>query len=111
MCIRDSLYIVYALTEAGVTNEIEAEYAAAVKKALESNDAYQLALMALAADNMKDNPRYQQLMSRLTDSAEKLKTETTVVNSRDASLRVETWSLHALALLRNPCLLYTSRCV
>ena len=96
------LYIVYALTEAGVTNEIEAEYAAAVKKALESNDAYQLALMALAADNMKDKLNYQQLISRLTDSPEKLKTETTVVNSRDASLRVETWSLHALALLRNP---------
>lgn len=94
------LYIVYALTEAGVTGEIEAEYTTGVKKALESNDAYQLALMALAADNMKDPVRYQQLMSRLNDSPEKLKTETTVVNSREASLRVESWSLHALALLR-----------
>ncbi len=95
-----TLYIIYALTEAGLTKEVETEYRAGVKKALESKDTYQLALMALAANNMNDQESYQRLMRLLADQPEKGKMETSVVNSRDASLRVETWSLQALALLR-----------
>jgi alpha-2-macroglobulin-like protein len=95
-----TLYILYALTEAGVTKEVETEYRAGVKKAMESKDAYQLALMALAANNMNDRESYLRLMSLMADQPEKGKVETSVVNSRDASLRVETWSLQALALLR-----------
>jgi hypothetical protein len=95
------LYIVYALTQAGIGKEIEPEYKSAVKKALESKDAYQLALMALAASNMKDQANYLALMQTLNQLPEKLNAETSVVNSRDASLRVESWSLHALALLRS----------
>jgi uncharacterized protein YfaS (alpha-2-macroglobulin family) len=44
-----NIYIVYALTQAGIGNEIQLEYQTAVKKALESNDGYQMAMMALAA--------------------------------------------------------------
>lgn len=96
-----NIYIVYALTQAGIGNEIQAEYQAAVRKALGSNDGYQLAMMALAASSMKNEKDFRQLMNELNDLYPKgLKSETSVVNSRDASLRVETASLYALALMR-----------
>lgn len=95
-----NLYIVYALTEAGVKKEIETEYRASVQIALESKDPYLLSLMALSADNMNDGTSYKQLMALLGEPAEKLKPETSVVSSRESSLRVETWSLKALAMMR-----------
>lgn len=95
-----NLYIVYALTEAGERKEVEKEYQVAVKKALESKDPYLLSLMALAADNMKDPLSYNQLMELLAYPADKLKPETSVVSSRESSLRVETWSLQSLAMMR-----------
>ncbi len=97
-----NIYIVYALTQAGIGNDIQLEYQTAIKKALESNDGYQMAMMALAASNMKDERNYRLLMSSLSDLFQKkdLVSETSVVNSRDASLRVETVSLYALALMR-----------
>ena len=97
-----NIYIVYALTQAGIGKEIAAEYEAAVKKALESNDGYQLAMMALAASNMKRENDFKALMNVLNTNFQKnnLSSETSVVNSRDASLRVETVSLYALALMR-----------
>jgi TonB-dependent SusC/RagA subfamily outer membrane receptor len=96
------LYIVYALTQAGIGSEIQLEYEAGVQKALAANDAYQLGLMALAASNMKNTSDYQRLMEALRLSYEKnsFKAATSVVNSRDASLRVEALSLYALALAR-----------
>jgi uncharacterized protein YfaS (alpha-2-macroglobulin family) len=98
-----NIYIVYALTQAGYGNEFSPEYAAALKKAMESNDGYQLAMMALAASNMKKEDDYKRLMDQLNTNYQqyKLSAETSVVNSRDASLRVETMSLYALALMRN----------
>lgn len=97
-----NIYIVYALTQAGIGKEIEPEYEAAVKKALESNDGYQLAMMALAASNMKQEKDFRLLMNALNTNSQKnnLNAETSVVNSRDASLRVETSALYALALMR-----------
>lgn len=95
-----NIYIVYALTEAGLGKEIEPEYQAAVQAALQSNDAYQLAMMALAASNMHNDLQYRRLMEALQQT--QLKSETSVVNSRDASLRVETKSLYVLALARAP---------
>ncbi|MGO4293345.1 TonB-dependent receptor plug domain-containing protein [Chitinophaga sp. RAB17] len=97
-----NLYIVYALTQAGIGKEIQPEYEAGVQKALAANDAYQLGLMALAASNMKNTADYNRLMQALKQSFEKnnFTAATTVVNSRDASLRVESLSLYALALAR-----------
>jgi alpha-2-macroglobulin-like protein len=95
-----NIYIVYALSQAGIGKEIEQEYHTAVAKAIESNDAYQLSMMALAASNMNNKTDYEKLLNlvdRKTMSA-----ETSVVNSREASLRVETLSLYALALMRSP---------
>lgn len=97
-----NIYIVYALTQAGMGKEIQPEYQAAVSKAIESNDAYQLAMMAIAASNMKNENDYKKLMDLLNTNYQKLKlsSETSVVNSRDASLRVESMSLYVLALTR-----------
>jgi TonB-dependent SusC/RagA subfamily outer membrane receptor len=99
-----NIYIVYALTQAGIGKEITLEYETAVKKALASNDGYQLAMMALAASNMKREKDFQTLMDALNANYQKsnLASETSVVNSRDASLRVETASLYALVLMRGP---------
>ena len=97
-----NIYIVYAITAAGFGKEIEPEYRLALANALKTKDGYQLALMALAADNLKLENDYAQLMQALNSSysQRKLNSETSVVNSRDASLRVETMSLYALALMR-----------
>jgi len=95
-------YIVYALTQAGVGKEIQKEYETAVKKAIESKDGYQLAMMAIAAHNMKDVVAFNQLMEALDQQYQKVNfnAETSVVNSRDASLRVETCALYAMALMK-----------
>lgn len=97
-----NLYIVYALTQAGIGQEIRLEYETAVQKALASNDAYQMGLMALAASNMKNTADYNRLMQALKQCYEKnnFAAATTVVNSRDASLRVESLSLYVMALAR-----------
>lgn len=96
-----NIYVVYALTQAGITNEIELEYETALNSAIKNNDAYQLVMMAIAASNMKKANDYSKLMGLLrTINIEKA--ETSVVNSRDESLAVETLSLYALALIRDP---------
>ena len=99
-----NIYIVYALTKAGIGNEIQLEYETAVKKAIESKDAYLMAMMALAASNMKDDKSYIQFMNLLNSSYQKnsLQSETSVVNSRDISLNVECMSLYAMALAKEP---------
>lgn len=99
-----NIYIVYALTQAGMGNEIKKEYETAVKKALESKDGYQMAMMAIATNKMKDVAAYNQLMEELGKQYQKvnLNAETSVVNSRDASLRVETSALYAMALMKAP---------
>ena len=98
-----NIYIVYALTQAGIGKEIKKEYETAVKKAMESKDGYQLAMMAIAAQNMKDIPSYNQLMDELNRQYQKpaLNAQTSVVNSRDASLRVEANALYAIALMKS----------
>ncbi|WP_168927754.1 TonB-dependent receptor plug domain-containing protein [Chitinophaga terrae (ex Kim and Jung 2007)] len=97
-----NIYIVYALSQAGMGAEIETEYQAALKQAVKTEDAYQLAMMALAASNMKKVADYDRLMYMLQTHEEKgtLKAETSVVNSRDQSLKLETQALYALALCR-----------
>ncbi|SEW50046.1 TonB-dependent receptor plug domain-containing protein [Chitinophaga arvensicola] len=97
-----NLYIVYALTQAGIGAEIQKEYEAGVQKALASKDAYQMGLMSLAASNVKNTADYNRLMTALKESYQRkeLILSTSVVNSRDASLRVEALSLYTMALAR-----------
>src|SRR3569833_1234600 len=60
-------------------------------------------MMALAADNMKRDDDYARLMEQLNLLYKKhdLWASTTVVNSFDVSLRVETMSLYAMAVMRS----------
>jgi alpha-2-macroglobulin-like protein len=97
-----NIYIVYALTQAGIGNEIKLEYETAIKKVMETKDGYQLAMMALAAHNMKNENDFKLLLQELYTAYTKnnLASETSVVNSRDASLRVEVLSLYTMALCR-----------
>jgi alpha-2-macroglobulin-like protein len=101
-----NIYIVYALTQAGIGNEIKLEYETALNTALKSNDGYQLAMMANAAHNMKNDKDFNTLIAKLNDryKLKNLASETSVVNSRDASLRVEALSLYVMALCcqKNP---------
>ena len=99
-----NVYIVYALTQAGLGKEILPEFTSVVAQAIMSKDGYQLAMMAIAAHNMKDMAAYNNLISELGKLQQKgnLNAETSVVNSRDASLRVETNALYVIALLKAP---------
>ncbi|SIN66110.1 TonB-dependent outer membrane receptor, SusC/RagA subfamily, signature region [Chitinophaga niabensis] len=96
-----NIYVVYALTQAGIGKEIELEYKTALNSAIQNNDPYQLAMMAIAASNMKSENDYRVLMNTLR-TINMDKAETSVVNSRDESLQIETLSLYALALMRDP---------
>ncbi len=97
-----NIYIVYAMSAAGFGKEIEPEYRTALANALKADDAYQLGLMALAADHLKMTADYAQLMQTLKINYDQrnLSAETSVVNARDQSLCVETMSIYALALMR-----------
>ncbi|MBW8683386.1 TonB-dependent receptor plug domain-containing protein [Chitinophaga rhizophila] len=93
-----NIYIVYALTQAGIKEEIQFEYKTAVAKVLESNDTYELSMMALAAHNMGATEDFRKLLQAAKNA--KLQSSTTVVNSRANSLRIETMALYAMALMR-----------
>jgi TonB-dependent SusC/RagA subfamily outer membrane receptor len=94
-----NIYIVYALSQAGIRKEIQFEYETAVSKALADKDFYALSMMALAASNMSDKKNFDLLMKTIRET--KMQAATSVVNSREASLRVESMALYALALCRD----------
>ncbi len=96
------LYIVYAFSHAGFGAEVTREYEAVLAQVLQSNDAYRLSMMALTASNMKKQQDFVQLMALLRKHYRQktFTAETSVVNSRAASLEVETRSLYLMALAR-----------
>nr|WP_299389376.1 TonB-dependent receptor plug domain-containing protein [Allomuricauda sp.] len=99
-------YIVYALSEAGLSTEIEAEFQSALQEALRSKDVYRMALMALASDNLGNTSAYAELMKELLQKIEKLgyenqKVENTITRSYGNSKALETTALIVLALLRD----------
>jgi len=97
-------YIVYALSEVGITTEITLEYEQALKEALSSKDAYQLALMALAAHNFKDDESYNQLLALLTEQYARTgfewNTDATITRSYGNAKYLETTAFVILAALR-----------
>lgn len=97
-------YIVYALTQAGTGKNIQLEYETALKAAQNSHDSYQLAIMALAADNLHKTEDFNDLISRLDKLFinGQLTARTSVVASQGVSLYVETMALYAMALMREP---------
>jgi len=97
-------YIVYALSQTDAGKQIPLEYATTLKAAQASNDGYQLAIMALAADNLHKTDDFNDLMQRLDKLFKdgQVTARTTVVGSQGISLYVETMSLYAMALMREP---------
>ncbi len=98
------VYIVYALTQAGIGIEIKKEYDSTFNRALRSKDIYQMAMMALAASNLKQQKDYDKLMAALKAAYQqnRWQAQTSVVNSSGKSLSVETDALYALVLMRSP---------
>ncbi|MBC7920476.1 MAG: TonB family protein [Ferruginibacter sp.] len=97
-------YIAYALSEAGYS-DIGKELAAASTKALETKDAYQLALVANGLLNLKQFGKAQTVLSELRRQVaavgvQHLKANHSITRSAGKSLQVETASLVALALLK-----------
>ena len=97
-------YILYSLSEAGVRDEIESTYTIRYKKMEESTDFYQLSLLALTGYNLGKTHHYAALMNRLSKLyvANNMRSQTSVVSSYGQSLEVESLSLYALALTREP---------
>ena len=97
-------YIVYALSSVGVKNEINLEYETAYKEAMQSNDTYRMALMALASHSRKNYPNRDLLLKKIKQSVtingfDNLPVEHTVVNSYGNSKHIETVAFTLLALM------------
>ena len=99
----NNAYIVYALTESGVT-DIELEYQTARLEALASGDMYRMALVALSALNLAKVDDYKELVQYLKTAVNdggwaNLQASSSIVRSYGKSLQVEVKALWALVLL------------
>jgi hypothetical protein len=98
-------YIVYALAEAGYT-DIEKEFEAAYKKAIESKDPYMLAMMANAAYSMNKKGKGDEAMGLLLGKQGKDGSFTgsthSITYSQGQSLTIVTTALSIMALLKAP---------
>jgi len=99
-------YIVYALSEAGIEVDINLEYETAVKDALQSNDTYKIAMMALASDNLEHLDNKTLLLKALKDNIfaydfEGLPVENTITRSYGNAKNIETTAFAILALMRD----------
>ena len=96
-------YIVYALSEAGYTKEIEKELNSAYKIALADQDPYQMAMVANALYNTKDT-RADEFLANLNKLQEKTGEFVgklhSITRSTGSALKVETTSLAILANLK-----------
>ncbi len=98
-------YIVFALSEAGVSN-IGPEYQRALEVAIKSRDAYQMALLANAALNRSAINDYEKLTAAFTQSHgntsyNELTAHQSMVGSYGKSLNIEILSLWSLAWMKS----------
>jgi alpha-2-macroglobulin-like protein len=98
-------YIVYALSETG-TKDIELEYNYALQEALRSQDMYRMALLAIASYNLGEMVNYNKLVDIFKSNIKsngflQLKADHSMVRGYGNSLRVETISLWATALMKS----------
>jgi len=97
-------YIVYAMSEAGFTN-LKIEFNASVKKALETKDAYLLAMMANTAFKMNDVKTADQIMNVLLPLQFKDGSWTgsthSITYSQGQSLTIETTAITMMAILKS----------
>jgi alpha-2-macroglobulin-like protein len=97
-------YIVYALSEANYSN-IKNEFESSYEKAMDSNDAYLLALAANSAFNLNETKKAEQVLNQLL----KLQTVNgsfngsshSITYSQGQSLTIETTALTVLAILKS----------
>lgn len=97
-------YIVYALSEANYT-DIKKEFESSYEKAMASNDAYLLALVANSAFNLNETKKAEQVLNQLL----KLQLANGSMNggshsitySQGQSLTIETTALTVLAILKS----------
>lgn len=96
-------YIVWAITEAGYGDKIQKELNQSYQEAIQSEDPYQLALLANALFKAKDE-RATPLLAELVKLQQKdgkfVGLSSSVTNSTGQSLMVETTSLAVLAMLQ-----------
>lgn len=97
-------YIVYAVAEAGYT-DVKNEFNASCKKALDTKDAYLIAMMANAAYSFKDAKKSDELLSALIALQDKDGSWTgsthSITYSQGQSLTVETTAMSIMALLKS----------
>ncbi|MBA3680205.1 MAG: hypothetical protein H0W73_03320 [Bacteroidetes bacterium] len=97
-------YIVYAVAEAGYS-DVKTEFAASCKKALETKDAYLVAMMANAAYSFKDTKKGDELMTALVALQDKNGSWTgsthSITYSQGQSLTVETTAMAIMAILKS----------
>lgn len=98
-------YIVYALSEAGITNSYESEYKSIYNKVYKSNDMYRMALLACTAYNLDKTEDAQEMMKKIHANIaqfgfDKLPAENTVTHSYGQNKQTETAALTLLALLK-----------
>lgn len=96
-------YIVWAMTSAGYGHAIQKEINKSYKDAVKSEDPYMMALVANALLNVKDK-RAVNLVEELSKLQQKdgsfMGLTSSVTNSTGQSLKIETSSLAALAMMR-----------
>lgn len=102
--LLNNAYVVYALSEIKC-NQIRNEFEKAYADNSDKNDAYRLALLANAAYNLQDSVKGNAIIKRLnkvvlSKSMENLTAETSITGSGGQSLKTETVSLIALALMK-----------
>jgi hypothetical protein len=97
-------YIVYAVAEAGYT-DVKSEFNASCKKALETKDAYLLAMMANAAYSFKDTKKGDEILNTLISLQAKDGSWTgsthSITYSQGQSLTIETTAVTIMAILKS----------
>jgi uncharacterized protein YfaS (alpha-2-macroglobulin family) len=97
-------YIVYAVAEAGYT-DVKSEFNASCKKALETKDAYLLAMMANAAYSFKDTKKGDEILNTLFSLQAKDGSWTgsthSITYSQGQSLTIETTAITIMAILKS----------
>jgi hypothetical protein len=97
-------YIVYAFAEAGYT-DVKNEFNASCKKALDTKDAYLIAMMANAAYSFKDVKKGDDLLNALLALQSKDGSWTgsthSITYSQGQSLTVETTAISIMAILKS----------
>lgn len=96
-------YILYALSEAGMKDEIVKEYSHLYQINQLSDDFYLLALMSNVAFQLNKTKDYQLLVNRMTEKFNKnnVVAETNFMQGRGDDIRKEALSLFALSLMKS----------